>query len=69
MKVIKTKTGKVQLMPTLAYMEVGETWKISADKFSLAYIRVSVSNYGKAVNKKYTVNAQSGEKIVITRVQ
>lgn len=69
MKVMKSKTGRVELIPTLTRMEVGETWKISADKFSKNYIRVAVSNYGKAVDKTFTVSALPGEKVYITRIK
>lgn len=69
MKVRKSKTGRVELIPTLARMEVGDVWKNAADKFSSNYIRVAVCNYGKAANKTFTVSALQGDKVLITRIR
>lgn len=70
MKVLKTRTGRIMLLGTLSTMEVGETWKLRHTTFASAYLRVTCSNYGKAVNKSFTVNAPIGNKtITITRTK
>ena len=70
MKVIKTKTGRIQLLATLGGMEVGECWKLRPDALSLNYLKVTVCNYSKAVNKMFTVSYPSGAaKITVTRTK
>lgn len=73
MKVKKTAAGRVMIQATLGTLEVGETWKIAPDGYSLRYLRVACSLYGAAVNKSFTVNAPKAyvknDKIKITRTR
>lgn len=69
MKTIKTKNGRVRLQETLSTLEVGQSWKVPADLFSVGYLRVASSLYGRAVNKSFTVHAKSEQKPTITRTK
>jgi len=70
MKVQKTQNGRIQLLATLNSMEVGESWKIKAEALNLRYLRVTVCNYSKAVNKMFTVNCPADAKhINVTRTK
>ena len=64
MKVLKTRTGRIRVLETLSSMEIGERWKIRQATLSVAYLRVTCSNYGKAVNKSFTVNAPAENKTI-----
>lgn len=58
------------LLGTLSTMEVGEKWKIRPGTYSPGYLRVTCSNYGKAVNRMFTVNAPiENKRITITRTK
>lgn len=71
MKVIKTKTGRIMLFPTLASMHVGQRWVVPAGVYKPATLRVACSNYGTAVNKTFAVSAtlENNNKIIITRTR
>lgn len=66
MNVVKTTTVKIDLGATLSSMSVGECWSVP-ESVSVAYLRVFCSNYGKAVNKSFTVNAQETATVTRTR--
>lgn len=66
MEIIKTTSVRIDLGATLATLQVGETWSVPAS-ISAAYLRVFCCNYGKAVNKLFTVNAQETTTVTRTR--
>lgn len=66
MQIVKSSTIRINLGATLATMLVGETWSVPA-AVSVPYLRVFCSNYGKAVNKSFTVCARGAEPATVTR--
>ena len=68
MKVIRTATDSIKLVPTLDTMGVGEIWSVPAKTWSANYLRVIVSIYSNASGRKFIVSSPSGaESVTITR--
>lgn len=58
--------GQIAVLPTLATMEVDETWETSTDEVKLNYAQVCASRYGAETGKQFHVSSPREADGVIT---